>query len=559
MISMNKKEMPIGWFAVRLGDLIALEYGKSFPDKKRRPGPYAVYGSNGLIDRAQEYLLGERAIIVGRKGSAGEVNYAEPKSWPIDTTYYVDIKNPKILDFDFIYYLLKWLDTRRLIDTTTKPGLNRDWVYEQIVPLPPLPVQERIVEILQRADEVRQKRKQALELADEILPALFLEMFGDPATNPKGWSIHRLEDTLQLCDSGIWGKSASDESKGFHVLRSTNMPLDGRIDYADVALIKVPIDKAKQYALQDGDILLNRSSGSLKHIGKVSLFRQREEVHKPILFSNFIQRLRVNPEIAYPEYIFFYLRSDFARNNLNKLHATSSGLRNIQMKEYLSQEVPIPPLALQQSFSSLSISYEEARAKRVAALETAESLFHSMLTQAFIGELTAEWEAANADWIRERQAFYKRLPRLTILALLAEKAKRSNEATRTVLVTALMKYAFLLQMEGNSVRKRFYHFVPCHYGPLAKEVYADLQVLEAEGLVRIETDSEDEKTKIALTDSAAIEPQLGMLSDDLRQDVAVIIETYGDLDHATLLHTVYEKYPAYARKSRLQRKGRTVR
>ena len=142
---MSKKRLPTGWATVPLGKIIVLEYGKSFPERKRQPGPYAVYGSNGIVGRAHEYLLEEETIIVGRKGSAGEVNYAEPKSWPIDTTYYVQLKNGRVHSLDFIYYLLKWFDPRRLVDTTVKPGLNRDRVYEQLVPLPPVPVQERIV------------------------------------------------------------------------------------------------------------------------------------------------------------------------------------------------------------------------------------------------------------------------------------------------------------------------------------------------------------------------------------------------------------------------------
>ena len=177
-----------------------------------------------------------------------------------------------------------------------------------------------------------------------------------------------------------------------------------------------------------------------------------------------------------------------------------------------------------------------------------------MLTRAFTGELTAEWEAANAEWIAERQEFYERLPRLVILALLAEKAKWAGRAAATVLITALMKYVFLFQMEGNGGRRRLYHFVPYHYGPFSKEVYADLEALEQEGLVRVEKDPEEEKTKITLADAAKIEERLAVLPDDIKEAVAVIIETYGDLDHNSLLEVVYEKYPAYAKKSRLRRR-----
>jgi len=182
------------------------------------------------------------------------------------------------------------------------------------------------------------------------------------------------------------------------------------------------------------------------------------------------------------------------------------------------------------------------------------SSFNGLLSRAFTGELTAEWEAANAEWIAGRQAFYERLPRLVILALLAEKAKRAGRAAATVLITALMKYVFLFQMEGNGGRRRLYHFVPYHYGPFAKELYTDLGKLQEEGLVQVESNPEEDKMKITLTDQVMTEALLAELPEDLKEDAATVISTYGDLDHNSLLEVVYEKYPAYAKKSRLRQR-----
>ena len=119
-----------------------------------------------------------------------------------------------------------------------------------------------------------------------------------------------------------------------------------------------------------------------------------------------------------------------------------------------------------------------------------------------------------------------------------------------MLITAVMKYAFLLQMEGSS-RRRLYNFVPYHYGPFAQEVYSDLENLQQQGLVIIEED--DEKTRINLTAPDKVEQALQELPEDLRQDIAAIVETYGNLDHEGLLKVVYERYPAYAKKSRRRR------
>ena len=542
-----------GWRKSILGDHIALSNGKGITSSQMEADkPIPVYGSGSIIGYTDKPLVFYDTIVIGRVGACGTVQIAKAPCWISDNAMYVTQIKPR-LDFHFLFFLLNYLRLGTLVSRTTQPSLPQGPILNHDFPLPPLPVQERIVQILQKADEIRRKRKEALELADKVLPALFLEMFGDPATNPKRWPIHWLGDVLQSCNSGVWGKQTSDESRGFYVLRSTNMPLDGRIDYSDVALIEIPDKKAQRYALQEGDILLNRSSGSPEHIGKVSLFRQKPEIHKPILFSNFVQRLRVKPEVMTPEYLFFFLRSDFARESLNKLHATSSGLRNIQMKEYLAQEVPVPPLPLQQYFSQVVILYEEVWKRRADTFQTSETLFQTMLVQAFTGELTAEWEAANAGWIAAQQTLYERLPRLLILALIAEKAKRARRSAE-VLVTALMKYVFLFQMEGSASHRRLYHFVPYLYGPFAKELYIDLEKLQEEGLVQVESNPEEDKMKITLTDQVRMEALLAELPEDLKEDAATVISTYGELDHNSLLEVVYEKYPAYAKKSRLRQR-----
>jgi len=547
--SIGKKALPNGWSAVPLGNLISLEYGKSFPEKKRRPGPYAVYGSNGIVGRAHMYILEEKTVIVGRKGSAGEVNYAEPKSWPIDTTYYVEVKNPKVSGIDFIYYLLKWLDPRRLIDTTTKPGLNRDRVYEQVVPLPPLPVQERIVEILQKADEIRRKRKEALELADKILPALFLEMFGDPATNPKGYERVTIGEVTTLVTSGYTprGGARNYVTEGPLLLRSQNIQML-TLDLEDCAHLPEHIFRDMQRVhVRQGDVLLNiTGKGTAGRVAWVESSNLRAAVNQHVCI------IRPKPDRIRSEYLAFTLSTPPYQHIIeNAPGSAQSGFNHARVR---ALEILVPPLPVQDAFVAQVQALAVTRTKCLFASDSVERGFEAMLTRAFAGELTAEWEAANAKWIAERQAFYERLPRLVILALLAEKAKRAGRAAATVLITALTKYVFLFQMEGNGGRRRLYHFVPYHYGPFAKELYTDLGKLHEEGLVQVESNPEEDKMKITLTDQVRAEALLAELPEDLKEDAATVMSTYGDLDHNSLLEVVYEKYPAYAKTSRLRRR-----
>jgi len=406
------------------------------------------------------------------------------------------------------------------------------------IPLPPLPVQERIVEILQKADEIRKKRKGALELADKILPALFLEMFGDPATNPKRWPTEPIGSLVHFDTAQI--KPKPGETYLYlapeHIESNTGNytgphPTDGR-----------EIGSAK-YPFTSEHVLYCKLR---PYLNKVVL------PHTSGICSTELVPLRPGPKLL-REFLGIYLRLPFfVATVVQKSQGTKMPRFGPELMK--REEMIVPPIPLQQSFC-LQVSQLMEVSKRInEGLSLSCSSFNGLLSRAFTGELTAEWEAANAEWIAERQAFYERLPRLVILALLAEKAKRAGRAAATVLITALMKYVFLFQMEGNGGRRRLYQFVPYHYGPFAKELYTDLGKLQEEGLVQVESNPEEDKTKITLTDQVRTEALLAELPEDLKEDAAAVISTYGDLDHNSLLEVVYEKYPAYAKKSRLRQR-----
>ena len=133
-----------GWEEKTLGAIIKLEYGKPLPDEKRNPnGKYPVYGANGEKDRTNEYYHNKKSIIVGRKGSAGEINFSENKFWPLDVTYFVTFDDKKY-DLNFIYYILDNLKLTKLAKGV-KPGINRNEVYSIEVQIPSLSEQRAIV------------------------------------------------------------------------------------------------------------------------------------------------------------------------------------------------------------------------------------------------------------------------------------------------------------------------------------------------------------------------------------------------------------------------------
>ena len=127
-------------------DVCTLEYGASLPKVKRVHGPYPVVGSNGITGFHNSSLIEGPAIIVGRKGSAGEVTFIEQDCFPIDTTYYVKQTDSKESDISFLYWILRSMKLQELKGGAGIPGLNRNDVYHaHKMPLPPLEVQHEIV------------------------------------------------------------------------------------------------------------------------------------------------------------------------------------------------------------------------------------------------------------------------------------------------------------------------------------------------------------------------------------------------------------------------------
>lgn len=144
--------MKAGWEIKSLGEVIQLEYGKPLPPEDRNPnGMYPAYGANGEKDRTDKFYRDCPSIIVGRKGSAGEITLTEDKFWPLDVTYFVEFDRQRH-DLKFLYYLLATLDLPKLAKGV-KPGINRNDVYSLPIAVPTRTEQQRIVAILDEAFE----------------------------------------------------------------------------------------------------------------------------------------------------------------------------------------------------------------------------------------------------------------------------------------------------------------------------------------------------------------------------------------------------------------------
>ena len=141
--------LPQDWDIVRCGKVFSLEYGKGLTESGRDGGDFPVVGSAGIVGHHSQKLVVGPGMVVGRKGGAGIVTHVKDDFWPIDTTYFVKLTGKH--DLDWLYYILNFMKLTKLGEGTV-PGLNRTDVYNLYIPLPPLPEQRQIAEILSEVD-----------------------------------------------------------------------------------------------------------------------------------------------------------------------------------------------------------------------------------------------------------------------------------------------------------------------------------------------------------------------------------------------------------------------
>jgi len=265
-------------------------------------------------------------------------------------------------------------DIEALGSGTTFKEVSKGIVERFIIPLPPLEEQRRIAAILDKADGVRRKRKEAIRLTEELLKSTFLEMFGDPVTNPKGWEIVKIENIIELV-SGQVDPRESPYSNMLHVggdnIESGTGEISGCKTPAELSLI------SGKYLFRKGDILYSKIR---PYLNKVSL------PDFDGVCSADIYPIRVNHSCVTPIYMTSILRSKGFLEYAEK-HSTRTNIPKINRKALLSFECPLPPLGLQNQFTNSANKILKIKDHEKTGVDKANNLFNSLLQRAFRGEL----------------------------------------------------------------------------------------------------------------------------------------------------------------------------
>ena len=367
-----------------LKNLIEVHYGKPLKKTDRDEyGHWTVYGSSGQVGNHTNTLTEKPTIIIGRKGSVGEITFAPQGGWTIDTAFYTEILDVNTLDLRYLYYALKHARLASHTITTSIPGIHRDTIYNTKIPLPRLSEQKRIAAILDKADAIRRKRQTAISLADDILCATFIDMFGDPVTNPKGWREKQLDELISL-QGGYAFKSSDYVDHGIPLIRIGNAN-KGEFDINNITYLPTSYcGKYSKYILEPGDMVITLTGTVGKEdYGNVTVIPN----HYPTWFLNQrVAKITIKHESLLPCYLRFYLQHPWVKLNILK---NSRGIRqaNLNNQDILTQTIQIPRIDDQSKFQNIVENIHHSTTRMMNAINENNILFNALTQRAFQGKL----------------------------------------------------------------------------------------------------------------------------------------------------------------------------
>ncbi|WP_258339610.1 restriction endonuclease subunit S [Citrobacter amalonaticus] len=369
----------MNWPMVKLGDVLSIIRGITFkPNDQVEPmteGSTIVMRTKNVqrsgldisdliaipdsfIKRDEQYLRTEDMLISSANSweLVGKISFIEKLPAISTAGGFISIiraKKEKVIP-KYLYYWLTLEHTQVKIrncgqKTTNISNLNLERFKELLIPLPSLNDQRRIVAILDKAAGIRQKRKQAIKVANDYLYSIFLDMFGDPVMNPKGFEIKVLSeffiDEKNGTKCGPFGSALKKDEytrEGVPVWNMDNITLKGDfIDSPSLWVSEYKYQELESYSVLDGDVIISRAGT----VGKMGVVRSSTE--KSIISTNLI-RVRFNEKL-YPEY--FVSLMIYCKGRVGNLKTGPDGTFTHMNTGVLSNlEFPYPPLELQKKY-----------------------------------------------------------------------------------------------------------------------------------------------------------------------------------------------------------------
>lgn len=276
----------------------------------------------------------------------------------------------------------------------SQAGIESDTLASFKLPLPTLPEQQRIVDVLRQADAVAKAKQSIGDQVDHLIRTAYWEYFG------AWYTTDGLVDPVRISDcvaDSQYGVSEAMEERGSHaVLRMNSITTSGWLDLSDLKYASLSKKDIESTDLQNGDLLFNRTN-SKELVGKCAVWRP---VAGAFSFASYLVRLRLKPEML-PEYLWATLNSAYGKYRLLNSAKQAVSMANVSPTDLGRITVPLPPPELQEKFAEFVRAVEGLRAQMLGKLEAFAELQAIVSQQALIGDMTTKWRTDHSAEIAE--------------------------------------------------------------------------------------------------------------------------------------------------------------
>jgi type I restriction enzyme S subunit len=372
----------------RLGEVVEFLDNKRRPvtESDRRAGPYPYYGANGVQGTVDEFIFDEPLVLLAEDGG----HFGEPergiayrisgKTW-VNNHAHV-LRPTSLIELAYLCRVLENYDVTPFVTGTTRGKLTKAGASEIVIPLPPLAEQRRIAEVLDRAEALRAKRRAALAQLDSLTQSLFLDLFGDPATNPKGWPMVSLESVLSIpLHNGLSpSKSGKVNANVLTLSAITGNRFDATAWKTSTFMSRPPANQS----VSELDFLICRGNGNVHMVGKGYF---PSEAMPEMTFPDTMIAARISPERIERAFLQHVWNSSAVRKQVESVARTTNGTFKVNQPSLEGIQFVSPPIPLQREFARRVTAVEALKTAQRASLAELDALFATLQHHAFKGEL----------------------------------------------------------------------------------------------------------------------------------------------------------------------------
>ena len=331
-------------------------------------------------------------LLVKDGATTGKVSYVSVDFPLVDAAinehvFRIELNQNIIYPKYCFYYLVSSEGQKNIMSDfrgATVGGISKSILDKIQIPLPPLATQKRIAEILDAADALRRKDQELLKKYDELAQAIFIDMFGDPVKNEKGWDVKKLGNVCKV-QGGFSFKSSDLKDEGIKLVKIGNVHFEN-IDWSEVECLPSSyIEKYKDFSLNEDDICIALTRPIIKSIDSVKVIKVNK-VDLPCLLNQRVGRFIFDHKNLNSTYLLNFIYSKYFKNTIEKLCSTSLQ-PNIGTGQIEDIEIPLPPINIQNLFEKRVKSL--LNIKKQSSTKESHFLFNSLIQKAFKGELVA--------------------------------------------------------------------------------------------------------------------------------------------------------------------------